>query len=628
MEIIFEGHLERNNLSGSGKEWKRGYCLFRKHPTTGSKVLEFYKDSNWTKAEPKAVCNLLSEYDVSYVAGSTKKRFVFELRTVDQAYELGAPGEALRQQWIEALNNAKGALNNSSINNVIQTFNVVLINEDLVQRHLDGFTGTCQLMITDAEVVVVAAGQTKIRWKFSTIRRYKSQTGTFVIEVGRKAQTGDGEFRFDTSNPNDLFTVLEEAVKNRIRAKGIEISTLTPNNQDTLSPKVKLALSYSPPTVSRNGGRMGSPPANHRQFTADTEYSHLNQIKASTEANKSSDYDSLFNSSDRLRHQRKSEPVFPSPPFLNNTRKLTANTHISAEPPEEEMYEKMNAAAAAKAREQAKLNDRKPTTVARPLPVPRPKPALPPVNAPPKLPLTKSRSTPLEDSTYDNPNSKNKNTSGKQNLSIDKEYDSLFNKANTQTSSVGEEAYSHLNHTTLQQPTAKLNPLINKKASSFDNDGSVNDQTYDIPKPKISNMIKKSPPPQPSRKPVARPQRSAPLPPPGRAMGNETKNKLGNHPPLPSSPGRPSKNLNNSAGATDSLIMQLKQRNLGLGGNKPDINDGERLYDNTSSVTAPEGYNVVGDVLLGEYRPLHSDADGYVTVPESRTEDDIYQVPK
>jgi len=74
--------------------------------------------------------------------------------------------------------------------------------------------------------------------------------------------------------------------------------------------------------------------------------------------------------------------------------------------------------------------------------------------------------------------------------------------------------------------------------------------------------------------------------------------------------------------------MQLKQRNLGLGGNKPDINDGERLYDNTSSVTAPEGYNVVGDVLLGEYRPLHSDADGYVTVPESRTEDDIYQVPK
>ena len=489
MEIIFEGHLERNNLSGSGKEWKRGYCLFRKHPTTGSKVLEFYKDANWTKSEPKAVCNLLSEYDVSYVAGSTKKRFVFELRTVDQAYELGAPGEGLRQLWIEALNNAKGALNNSSINNVVQTFNVVLLNEDLVQRHLDGYTGTCQLMITDAEVVVVAAGQTKIRWKFSTIRRYKSQTGTFVIEVGRKAPTGDGEFRFDTSNPSDLFTVLEEAVKNRIRAKGIEISTT--NNQETSSTKLKLASSHSPPIANRNAGQSSSSaPVNHQHAVVDTQYSHLSQIQttkgsASSDSKTPSEYDSLFNSHDRLRHQRKSEPVFPSYPFTNNTRKLTANTPVSMETqPEEEMYEKMNAVAAAKAREQAKIADRKPAAAGRPLPIPRQKPPLLPSSGPPKLPLTKSRSTPLEENTYDAPNSKNSTNNA--NFSKNMEYDSLFNKPNTQTNAsvVSEETYSHLNHSPQQQQQQqqqKRSQLTNKKASSFDS--VVDDQTYDIPKP-------------------------------------------------------------------------------------------------------------------------------------------------
>ncbi|XP_066933096.1 docking protein 2-like [Clytia hemisphaerica] len=361
MEVLFEGQLERSNLF-SGKEWKRGYAVLRKHPTTGSKVLEFYKDSHWNKNEPKAVCNLLSSYEASYVVGSTKKRFVFELKTVDHTYELGAPSEALRKQWIDKLNSAKDILNDSSIQNIIQTFNVALVDETLVRKHLNGFSGTCQLMVTDSEVIVVAAGQIKIRWKFSTIRRYKSQTETFVIEVGRKAPTGEGEFRFDTVNPIELFDVLDKAVKDRIRAKGIEISTLTPSS-DT-------APSFpSPPS---GVGRM-QPPA--RVASTNTEYSHLDQhMHKPNLATSSTEYDLLFNK-DRFQQKRRSEPVIKAPPFDHNARKLTAdsqfsNEHAAQANEDEEMYEDMNASLKHHDVIKSSGDQRRPPS-SRPLPPPR-----------------------------------------------------------------------------------------------------------------------------------------------------------------------------------------------------------------------------------------------------------------
>lgn len=560
MEVILEGFLERNNVL-SNKEWKRGYCVFRKNPISGNKVLEFYKDSNWQKSEPRAVCNLLSNYEISHSGNSTKKRFVFSLRTVDQEYELGAPSESMRDVWMHELVKAKGLFNDRSIQNIIQTFNVVLLNEDFIIKHLNGSMGTCQLVITDAEVILATGNTVKIRWKFSTIRRYKSQTGTFVLEVGRKAPTGEGEFRFDTANPVQLFDVLEKAVKDRIRAKGIEIGTLSSPSETP--PKLPSTLQLQP--------HLSSPTRGTAPSHVGSEYSHLNHQIQKPSCPQPADYDMLF--TNRLNNQRKSEPNI-KPPFLNNTRKLTSDTKISTgDQYPEEAYERMNAA--------------------KDLPKPRQGP-LPPPRA--KATLKKSLSTPLEDSTYDSPTNKSKTINNQANQSAD--YDSLFSstagKSNNDDVS-NDSQYSHLNQLPVRRPALQPLPV-----------NIANDDTYDTPQHK----------PQPSvRKPLSKPLRAAPLPPPARVE-----------------PKRPPRNttLSSSAGSGDSVIMQLKKRNVQVNRSFDEHTPGFEFYDTPVSVITPEGYNQVGDIIKGGHMQVEKDADGYVTVPDSEpvTEDGIYQVPK
>ena len=573
MEVLFEGQLERCNLS-SGREWKRGYGVLRKHPVTGSTVLEFYKDSHWTRSEPKAICNLLTGYSAVFSSSSNKKRFVFELKTTDQSYELGTSSDAMRQCWVQELNNAKI---HCGVVNVVQAFNVVLLNEEYSKRHLDGYVGTCQLLVTDAEVIIVAGGQSKISWKFSTIRRYKSQTGTFIIEVGRKAPTGEGEYRFDTVNPVELFDVLDKAVKDRVRAKGIEISTLP-----TPSPPIK-----------------NLPP---RAASMDEEYSRLDKPKENIQK-ESSEYDQLFNTNkERLQKHRNSEPVIKARPppasFLHNSRKLTVDTPFSSNTngEEEETYEDMNASL----KDDAKR-------VGRPLPPPRSKGN----DDGGKLPLGKSMSTPAVmgmENTYDLPTKlKPSFTSNEQTG----EYDSLFNKNNNINrhsnqklpAKEEENMYSHLNHNS-NQPTQKTPPI----------------QAYEQPKPKPPSVGGYQPG---SRKPVTKPIRPAPSP-PVRGNNNIVENKT-----------PPGMNFNLSGGNSSSIIEQLKKRN------KTQNTKKEALYDvpgnkPPASLAIPQqptniGYNEVGDMIPGQYQAVDRDSHGYVSVPDSNpaVEDEgIYQVAK
>lgn len=599
MEVLFEGQLERCNLS-SGKEWKRGYGVLRKHPVTGSTVLEFYKDSHWTRSEPKAICNLLTGYNVVYSSSSNKKRFVFELKTTDQSYELGTTSDSMRQRWVQELNSAKnqaGVSNDGGLQNMIQAFNVVLLNEEYSKRHLDGYVGTCQLLVTDAEVIIVAGGQTKIRWKFSTIRRYKSQTGTFIIEVGRKAPTGEGEYRFDTVNPVELFDVLDKAVKDRVRAKGIEISTLPASSSELQQSKL--------PPVSRPIKNLPQ-----RAASMDDEYSHLDKPK---EIQKEiSEYDHLFNNNkDHLQKHRNSEPTIkphqPPAPFLHNSRPLTVNTPFSSNTiqnaEEEETYEDMNASL----KDDAKR-------VGRPLPPPRSKGN----DEGGKIPLAKSVSTPAvmaTENTYDLPTkTKPVLTPSVQSKS---EYDSLFNKNNkiNHHSNLPQQLpakqednmYSHLNHNSNQ---------------AIQNTPSI--QTYEQPKPKVK-------PPSVGghqlsiRKPVTKPKRPAPSP-PVRANNNVVENKT-----------NPGINFNLSGGSTSSIIEQLKKRNKNqnvgqealydVPGSKPPTSNTVGYQPPTTAV----GYNEVGDLIPGQYQVVDRDSHGYVSVPDSKPvieDEGIYQVAK
>ena len=609
MEVLFEGQLERCNLSG-GREWKRGYGVLRKHSVTGSTVLEFYKDSHWARSEPKAICNLLTGnlltgYNVAFSSSSNKKRFVFELKTTDQSYELGTASDSMRQRWVQEMNSAKnqaGITDDTSLQNMIQAFNVVLLNEEFSKRHLDGYKGTCQLLVTDAEVIIVAGGQTKIRWKFSTIRRYKSQTGTFIIEVGRKAPTGEGEYRFDTVNPVELFDVLDKAVKDRVRAKGIEIGTLTTPSNEIAAPKLPPL-----PHPMKN-----LPP---RVPSVYDEYSRLDKPKEDNSVQKQhSEYDQLFNNNkDRMYKHRKSEPAIKTAPFLSSLRQLTVDTPFSINTTpndgEEEPYEDMNASL----KDDAKR-------VGRPLPPPRSKGW----EEDGKVPLVKTVSTPVavvKESTYDLPcRTKHHSTSSEQ-AAQSSDYDSLFNKninqqeQQQQLLNNEENVYNHLNHSSSSPSIATQNLLPSK------------DQNNDQPKPKPPSSGH-----QPSvRKQVTKPKRAAPSPPVRSNINNNAENNKA----------KSGINLNLSAGSTSNIIEQLKQRNQ----NKYTGSPQEALYDiplnkpsascssgiASSTIPKTEGYNKVGDIIPGHYQPVDRNSQGYVSVPDSNPvmeEEGIYQVAK
>lgn len=219
MEIIHEDFLERCIPNGSKKEYKKNYFVFRRDDS-GCKTLEFFKDSSWRKNEPRGVCNLFNGYSVRPMGlHETKKKFGLMLITVGKSFELHASSEKLRERWIEVLNKDLETLHNAKL---LES----PLNAHSFFRHSKG---DYHLQITDCSVILLSNRVTHITWRFGTIRRYKSKDGAFVLEVGRKAPTGEGIFRFQVANPNTLFDELDKALKQRIAQKRNQDSSLEPN---------------------------------------------------------------------------------------------------------------------------------------------------------------------------------------------------------------------------------------------------------------------------------------------------------------------------------------------------------------------------------------------------------------
>ena len=242
MEVILEGMLERC-LNDKRRVWKKSYFVFQRNFSTGSKTLECFKDTNWKKQEPRCVYNLYSEFSVRKV--ELKNRFAFELVTVDKVYLLSASADNLRQQWLDALLKAAG----------IKVFNVCLIESPPnAYKILKSFQGVLELHIANSFVMLVAPDSSKITWKFGMIRRYKSQSGFFILEVGRKSETGEGIFRFECNNPSELFDVLDKTLKDRIKEKGlvelIENQNSSPDTKGVRPNNTQLTPQLNPVTES------------------------------------------------------------------------------------------------------------------------------------------------------------------------------------------------------------------------------------------------------------------------------------------------------------------------------------------------------------------------------------------
>ncbi|XP_065659147.1 uncharacterized protein LOC136083619 [Hydra vulgaris] len=249
MEVILEGMLERCENS-TRNSWKKNYFVFKRDFSTGIFILEYYKDDNWKKQTVSDVYKLYPEFSVLKI--ELKNHFAFELTIGEQVHIFSANTENLRKQWVDILLEAAG----------VKVFNVKLIESPpAAYKMLKSFQGVIELHVTKTFIMLLANDLSKITWRFATIRRYKTNSFVFTLEVGRKSDTGEGVFRFECSNSVELFDVLDKYVKDRIKTKASMNSpniqqvhdnptyshlnkTESDNDNDTITPNNTLDNSY------------------------------------------------------------------------------------------------------------------------------------------------------------------------------------------------------------------------------------------------------------------------------------------------------------------------------------------------------------------------------------------------
>ncbi|KAK3727170.1 hypothetical protein QZH41_015187, partial [Actinostola sp. cb2023] len=200
------GSLEKCSTTDdqAKKEWKKRYFVFKHFPTSSTKCLEYYKDKNWRKQDPKGVLTLHPGYEVVKIFDS-KRKFVFEVKTVEHVFRLAAHTEDELNKWILILEKE----------NIVKSFVVEPVLDEAMTKL--GAQNTCHLFIADTEIRLVSAqdGSQLVAWPFTCLRRYMSSRGKFCLEAGRRAPTGEGKFTFTTSQHDEIYKLLDNVIKSR-----------------------------------------------------------------------------------------------------------------------------------------------------------------------------------------------------------------------------------------------------------------------------------------------------------------------------------------------------------------------------------------------------------------------------
>lgn len=206
VRVLFEGTLDKCTVEHGKKDWKRRRFVFKHILDSNIRSLEFYATGtkNWRKAEPKGVLALYPGYEVLKVS-EPKRRFVFEIKTVDHTHRLAAHSEDELNQWILVLERES----------IVNSFFVAPeVNEQMVKL---GASDTCHLQVANNELRLLCAkdGRLLVAWPFTCLRRYMSTPGKFIVEAGRRAPTGEGKFTFHTPQHDDVYKVLDNVIKSR-----------------------------------------------------------------------------------------------------------------------------------------------------------------------------------------------------------------------------------------------------------------------------------------------------------------------------------------------------------------------------------------------------------------------------
>lgn len=208
------------------------------------------------------------------------------VKKTNDTFVLFAQNETELKHWVEALQNVafrdksttltrtnsvreeENDLYSTSYSDGIFTVNLLAIDATQFKYSIEPKTYTLQLTATEIQLKLLDVNGVSLvaRWPYRYIRKYGYRDGKFTFEAGRKCDTGEGEVKFQHSNPQEVFRCMAAKMKSMKKLmKGETIGSL-----DCGEHQLNAALSMEA------GSRSPLPPSPNQQS-----YSESNQSQNS-----------------------------------------------------------------------------------------------------------------------------------------------------------------------------------------------------------------------------------------------------------------------------------------------------------------------------------------------------------
>nr|XP_057927509.1 docking protein 2-like isoform X2 [Doryrhamphus excisus] len=243
-----EGQLYLQQQHTFGKKWRSMWCVLYGESVCSISRLELYESKDGGGVEKKqrsgrkhqdhkkvirlSDCIRVSETDAdacprdtaSFLVETTDKTYVFAARRqhVDewtlQLCQTAFPGSwaepSRRRGSLQKRSEEEGMEDNmlySSRTDTLRDFQVCVRRTDAAERCSlkgDGVLRASKeaLHLLDSRAVVV------LSWPYRFLRRFGRDKNTFSFEAGRRCESGEGSFEFDTKEGNFLFQAVEAAI--------------------------------------------------------------------------------------------------------------------------------------------------------------------------------------------------------------------------------------------------------------------------------------------------------------------------------------------------------------------------------------------------------------------------------
>ncbi|XP_043103768.1 docking protein 2-like isoform X2 [Puntigrus tetrazona] len=257
-----------------GKKWRKVWSVLYRESSCSISRLEFFefKDGAGStlekanrKQENKKVikmsdCIRVSEADVEgcprdcgpFLVETTEKTFVFAVETAELedwiqklceiAFPMSWPERgAMRGNSLHAESDDVAMADNTlycSRETAMKDFKVTVRRTEASERC--GLKGTV-LLRTDFDSLLLKepkTGEVLYSWPYRFLRRFGRDKATFSFEAGRRCDSGEGNFEFDTKQGNSIFQSVEAAINlHRVNLPQKQISSV---ERDAMPPSPRM----------------------------------------------------------------------------------------------------------------------------------------------------------------------------------------------------------------------------------------------------------------------------------------------------------------------------------------------------------------------------------------------------